>query len=219
MDDMVLVKLLEQEAASWDLRICPGARHPDAVNRNAHAKRRADLLRSAAATITAWNTRAASGGDSASLEQRGRAGVSLASLASIEALIVDAYRDGMQMRSFDMVAARNAIAAALANQQGVGGQVGTFFAADPALGEFNNHPTLDAARADARKMLDYASDDAADSGWADDPPQICYGVVLGHCVEVTDSRRPAPKGSDFTELVEFELAATQPAGDVGSGRE
>lgn len=72
MDDMVLVKLLEQEAASWDLRICPGARHPDAVNRNAHAKRRADLLRSAAATITAWNTRAASGGDSASMEQRAR---------------------------------------------------------------------------------------------------------------------------------------------------
>lgn len=66
MDDMALVKLLEQEAASWDLRICPGARHPDAVNRNVHAKRRADLLRSAAATITAWNTRAASGGDSES---------------------------------------------------------------------------------------------------------------------------------------------------------
>jgi len=166
--------------------------------------------------ITAWNTRAASGGDSASLEQRARGlfdsmmGATYGDTNIGHIVCAETTRGRLESAWLPL------ITAALANQQGVGGQVGTFFAADPALGEFNRHASLEAAKADAQKMFDYASDDAADSGWADDPPQICYGIVLGHCVEVAGSRRPAPEGSDFTELVEFELAATQPAGDVGS---
>lgn len=126
MDDMVLVKFLEQEAASWDLRICPGARHPDAVNRNAHAKRRADLLRSAAATITAWNTRAASGGDSASLEQRAAVTLPHDIVEEVrKALRSSANCSGTyhveQSSKVALASLEDAITAALANQQGVGG--------------------------------------------------------------------------------------------------
>lgn len=78
-----------------------------------------------------------------------------------------------------------------------------YFAADPANGDFERSATLDEARAKAEAMLAAASDDAADSGWCDDPPQICYGAVIGHCVEV--SRAPAPADSEFTEIVEFRL--------------
>lgn len=81
-----------------------------------------------------------------------------------------------------------------------------YFAADPANGDFERSATLDEARAKAEAMLVAASDDAADSGWADDPPQICYGAVIGHCVEA--SRGPAPADSEFTELVAFQLSAT-----------
>lgn len=76
-----------------------------------------------------------------------------------------------------------------------------YFAARPSEGEFNVHDTLEQARADAQEMLDYEGED----GWSDEPPQICYGLVLAECAEVAGSRRPAPEGSDFSEIVEFEL--------------
>ncbi|MNW13427.1 hypothetical protein D3C71_2113790 [compost metagenome] len=63
-------------------------------------------------------------------------------------------------------------------------------------------------------MLSDAGDDAHESGWTDDPPQICYGVVLGGCIEVAGSRKPAPEGSEFAEHVEFKLQAT--SAEVGS---
>lgn len=85
----------------------------------------------------------------------------------------------------------------------------TYFAANPAEGEFNTHDTLAAARADADDMLDTQGEE----GWMDEPPQICYGLVLAECVEVAGSRRPAPEGSEFTEVVEFELVPVAlPAG-------
>ena len=98
-----------------------------------------------------------------------------------------------------------------------------YFSADPAEGEFRIHDTLEAAREDAEGLLESAGDEAADWGWADDPPQICYGAVLGSCHAT--SRKPAPPGSDFSELVEYALrpcahgsaimaALDEPAGSV-----
>lgn len=81
-----------------------------------------------------------------------------------------------------------------------------YFAADPAQGVFEVHGSLDEAKANAQELLADAADEAADSGWADDPPQICYGVILGECVE--KSRATAPAESDFGEIVEFELRPT-----------
>ncbi|MBA3904818.1 MAG: hypothetical protein C0522_14285 [Rhodocyclaceae bacterium] len=46
---------LIQEAESWELQICQGAKNPEAINRNAHATRRAALLREAAAAISKTN--------------------------------------------------------------------------------------------------------------------------------------------------------------------
>ncbi|WP_313401474.1 hypothetical protein [Stenotrophomonas sp.] len=89
-----------------------------------------------------------------------------------------------------------------------GGSDGRYFSADPALGEFITHTSLQAAIDSAESMLSDAGDDAHESGWTDDPPQICYGIVLGQCVEVDGSRKPAPEGSEFTEHVEFKLQAT-----------
>lgn len=83
---------------------------------------------------------------------------------------------------------------------------GRYFAADPAMGDFDLYATLADARTNAQRMLDEATDEAADGGWPDDPPQICYGMVLSECVE-TD-RKPAPAGSEFDEIVTFELAPT-----------
>lgn len=83
---------------------------------------------------------------------------------------------------------------------------GRYFAADPAMGDFDLHATLADARTNAQRMLDEATDEAADGGWPDEPPQICYGIVIGKCVEREGSRRPAPEGSDFTEIVDYRLA-------------
>lgn len=91
---------------------------------------------------------------------------------------------------------------------------GCYFSADPAFGEFITHTSLQAAIDSAESMLSDAGDDAHESGWTDDPPQICYGVVLGQCVEVEGSRKPAPEGSEFTEHVEFKLQAT--SAEVGA---
>ncbi|WP_051281100.1 hypothetical protein [Rhodanobacter sp. OR92] len=82
---------------------------------------------------------------------------------------------------------------------------GRYFAADPAMGDFNLYATLADARTNAQRMLDEATDEAADGGWPDEPPQICYGTVIGKCVEREGSRRPAPEGSDFTEIVDYRL--------------
>lgn len=78
-----------------------------------------------------------------------------------------------------------------------------YFSADPAEGEFRIHDTLEAAREDAEGLLESAGDEAADWGWADDPPQICYGELIGHCVE--EQRMPAPDDSDFDYYVTFGL--------------
>ncbi|WP_282266551.1 hypothetical protein [Stenotrophomonas sp. PS02298] len=95
-----------------------------------------------------------------------------------------------------------------------GGSDACYFSADPALGEFTTHDTLQAAIDSAESMLSDAGDEAHENGWTDDPPQICYGVVLGECVEVEGSRKPAPEGSEFSEHVEFKLQAT--SAEVGS---
>ena len=86
-----------------------------------------------------------------------------------------------------------------------GSGTATYFAADPADGEFRIHDTLESAKADAKKMLGYAQADAVESGWPDETPQICYGVVLGRCVELEGSRQPAPEGSGYEEVVDFRL--------------
>jgi hypothetical protein len=92
------------------------------------------------------------------------------------------------------------------------GEAVAYFAADPAQGDFEVVDSLAKARDKAQEMLDYASDDAADSGWADDAPQICYGVVVGQCVETS---RVATPGADFDEIVEFALQATPAAARPG----
>lgn len=87
---------------------------------------------------------------------------------------------------------------------GCGGPAGVgYFAADPGCDEFVTFPNLELARQAAAKMLASAEDEAVDTGWADEPPQICFGVLLGHCVEA--DRRPAPAESEFSEIVEFRL--------------
>lgn len=45
---VTLADRLVAEAESWELQICPGAAHPEAITRNGHATRRAILLREAA---------------------------------------------------------------------------------------------------------------------------------------------------------------------------
>lgn len=87
------------------------------------------------------------------------------------------------------------------------GDAVAYFAADPAEGDFSTHDTLEAARADAEKMLGYAQDAASEEGWTDEPPQICYGIVVGKCVEKEGSRKPAPEGSEYAELVDYRLTA------------
>lgn len=82
---------------------------------------------------------------------------------------------------------------------------GLYFAADPANGDFDVYATLDEARKGAEVALDYAREDACDSGWPDDPPQICYGVILGQCVEI--SREASTEGTSFSEIADFELRA------------
>jgi hypothetical protein len=79
-----------------------------------------------------------------------------------------------------------------------------FFAADENNSEYEVFDSVDLARAAAQRMLDSASDDAADYGWTDEPPAIYYGIVLGACVE--SYRGPAPEGSDFSEIVNYRLA-------------
>ncbi|MGN6282132.1 hypothetical protein [Frateuria sp.] len=101
-----------------------------------------------------------------------------------------------------------ALTAALAQNTQVDGEAVAYFSADPAEGEFNLHKTLAEANAGAESLLESAQDEASDYGWQDEPPQICYGVVLGKCVELEGSRRPAPEGSEFTALVDYRL--TQP---------
>lgn len=98
-----------------------------------------------------------------------------------------------------------------------GGTVVEYFAADPAGGEFSTYKTLPEARAAAEVSLGYAQDDACEDGWADEPPQICYGIVLGHCIEREGSRKPAPEGSDFSEMIDFRLTepCTPPASTAG----
>lgn len=109
----------------------------------------------------------------------------------------------------------NTVDAAIAAQgQGAGVE---YFAADPAGGEFTTYKTLPEARRAAEVSLGYAQDEALEGGWDDEPPQICYGIVLGGCVEKEGSRRPAPEGSDFSEMVDFRLTepnatTAQPAG-------
>jgi hypothetical protein len=85
------------------------------------------------------------------------------------------------------------------------GEAVEYFAADPAGGDFTTYKTLPEAHAAAEVSLGYAQEEADDSGWEDEPPQICYGIVLGGCVEKEGSRRPAPEGSDFSELVDYRL--------------
>lgn len=103
---------------------------------------------------------------------------------------------------------------ALIDDSRKGGSDGCYFSADPALGEFITHSSLQAAIDSAESMLSDAGDEAHESGWTDDPPQICYGIVLGQCVEVDGSRKPAPEGGEFTEHVEFKLQAT--SAEVGA---
>lgn len=78
-----------------------------------------------------------------------------------------------------------------------------FFAADENNSEYEVFDSADLARAVAQRMLDSASDDAAEDGWIDEPPSIYYGIVLGACVE--SYRGPAPEGSDFSEIVNYRL--------------
>lgn len=108
-----------------------------------------------------------------------------------------------------------AIRAALA-AQGQGEAV-EYFAADPADGEFTTYKTLPEAHAAAVVSLGYAQEEAFEGGWEDEPPQICYGIVLGGCVEKEGSRRPAPEGSDFSELVDYRLTEPRapPASPAG----
>jgi hypothetical protein len=80
-----------------------------------------------------------------------------------------------------------------------------YFAADPAEGEFYTYDSLDEAKSKAEQLLEWSSDAAYEDGWADEPPQICYGIVLAGCEEEPGSRKPAPEGSDFTEMVSFRL--------------
>jgi hypothetical protein len=88
-----------------------------------------------------------------------------------------------------------------------------FFAADPSNGEFSEHDSLEKARKEAQDMLDAAGEDAFESGWSDDPPQICYGVIVGGCFE---KNRGPMTGKDAerygmsivepsAEMVDFEL--------------
>ena len=80
-----------------------------------------------------------------------------------------------------------------------------YFAANPAECEFDTFDTVEQAKAKAEQLLEWAGDAAYEDGWADEPPQICYGIVLAGCEEEPGSRKPAPEGSDFTELVSFRL--------------
>ena len=89
-----------------------------------------------------------------------------------------------------------------------------YFSADPAMGEFATHDTLREAIDGATSMLSDAASEALEGGWTDDPPQICYGVVLGECVEIEGSRKAAPEGSGFAEHVDFKLQAT--SAEVGA---
>ncbi|MEY2160451.1 MULTISPECIES: hypothetical protein [unclassified Rhodanobacter] len=147
---------------------------------------------------------------------------------AVDRMIVDAWKIGGCKGTLDMLAMRKrydeaaalalALALALA-AQGQGDAV-AYFSADPAEGEFSTHKSLAEAVAAAASLLAFAQDVASDDGWADEPPQICYGVVLGRCVEKEGSRRPAPEGSDFSEMVDFRLTepsatAAPPASPAG----
>lgn len=122
------------------------------------------------------------------------------------------HEQGIAMRAAAAMAESCAykLAALLSSRQEVAPVA--YFAADPANGEFDRYESLEEARERAEQFLDFADDDAADSGWADDPPQICYGVIVGHCVE--ESRKPAPTGSDFTEIVNFRLESSASTGQT-----
>lgn len=98
------------------------------------------------------------------------------------------------------------------------GEAVAYFAADPAVSDFGTYKTLAEARDAAQKLLDYAAEDALEAGWADEPPQVCYGIVLAGCEEIPESRKPAPEGSDFTEVVEYRLT-TPPSASSTHGRE
>lgn len=52
-------------------------------------------------------------------------------------------------------------------------------------------------------VLEAAGDESFEDGWKYEPPQICYGLVLGGCVE--SSRGPAPEGSNYAEVADFKL--------------
>lgn len=100
--------------------------------------------------------------------------------------------------------------AALAPSRQAGGEAVEYFAVDASEGSFDTFATLAEAKAKAQEFLDYQAEDALESGWKDQPPQVHYGIVLGGCTEVAGSRGdPTPNFSGGT--VDYELTDTHPA--------
>jgi hypothetical protein len=68
---------------------------------------------------------------------------------------------------------------------------------------FQFHDTAEAAKKEAEEALQYYADEAASDGWNEEVESICWGEVK-ECVVMVSCKK-APRGSQFSEIVEYKL--------------
>lgn len=69
-------------------------------------------------------------------------------------------------------------------------------------GGINRHETADDAKGACEEQLDHARDEAVE-GWPEETDELCWGVVIEDAHVV--SRKRAPEGSEFEDIVEYAL--------------
>lgn len=79
-----------------------------------------------------------------------------------------------------------------------------FFSYDPNGEGLVFHKTAEAAQETADQALE-GERDMADEGWAENVGEICWGRVMAVAKEC--SNEPAPEGSEFEAIVDYDLEA------------
>lgn len=78
-----------------------------------------------------------------------------------------------------------------------------FFSYDPVENDCRFHETADKARDKALADLEWCQDQASGDGWPEETGDICWGEIRERVGET--SCKPAPDGSGFNAIVEYNL--------------